>query len=288
MSIIEKYRVGPIHEWSSYPDILQGDQVIELLTPNEKSKRMEWRRILQDALYRRELIPANEKNSFVRFEVYRGIPMGFYADGTGQVIIFHKDVVRIWWEKEGGAAEFPSDCCISRWWGERHSAIKASATSQDETNPLTEFQNMDGLRANEISLRFLFNNRMEISARGVKRKLSCGSLDLLNKTSGNLNKQGALLLGFAQGKKPPKTEGKTVSRVRGILKKYLGVKTEPFQTDWTPHFTISDNRDAPDKRAAKDAKLVAYNDDALSHVDKEYTFDQDDDDIASEWLEQHD
>ncbi len=155
-------------------------------------------------------------------------------------------------------------------------------------DPLAKFQNMEDLQANEISLSFLFNNLMEISARGVKRKVPCASLGLLNKHTGNLNKQGVILLGFAQGKTPSKTESKTVSRVRDIFKTLLGVKADPFQTDWMPHFIITDNSDAPDKRAAKDAKLVAYNDDALSHVDTEYTFNQDEDDPASEWLEQHD
>ena len=98
------------------------------------------------------------------------------------------------------------------------------------------------------------NNMLEITARGICRRIPMAAIDLVNRTTGAPNFQGSLLLGLTQRNSIPKTKENTqrMHRLRGVLRKHLGIVENPFEvhgTCWTPRFTVVDARGAADERA---------------------------------------
>lgn len=123
---------------------------------------------------------------------------------------------------------------------------------------LTAFVSMSKLTAAELSIAFVgdkpepksdvgANNFLEISARGVTRRVALATLALVNRQRGGLNGEGVILLAFVGNKKPPGTTANTakVARLRKIFRTYLGIESDPFYpkaAGWEPRFTIEDKR----------------------------------------------
>jgi len=143
-------------------------------------------------------------------------------------------------------------------------------------DPCAEFRDMKNLTADELSFIFVgdksesgmgANNMLEISARQVKKRIALAALDLVDRRQGQLNRQGAILLGMARKKYPKRTgpNAQTASRLRKVFRTHLGIHSDPFYryregTGWVPLFNIDDKRGAADERAKQEAerRTVSY------------------------------
>lgn len=157
------------------------------------------------------------------------------------------------------------------------------AASGKKNDPLIVFREMSGLAFNDVTLAFLANDLISVSAKGKTVRVQSGSFDLINRKSGGLNKQGAMLLGMAREQRVKKSSDAalkaTISRIRTILRELFGLKSDPFQEDWHPHFTVLDKQSEGDERAKEDAHHESYDD------SRGYTYDTpDDDDPAADYL----
>lgn len=146
------------------------------------------------------------------------------------------------------------------------------------------------LTADEIGIRLLENDLLEVSARGVKKRVGMQQIGLINLRTGKLNRQGGVLIGMANRKKIPASEPKTVSRLRKALTDYFGIKDDPFDKTgrgWEPRFTLEDARNAADSRAKQDGirRTSSYNDN-IGLSSEEYSFDKENDD-TDRWIEEH-
>ena len=131
------------------------------------------------------------------------------------------------------------------------------------------FREMPDLRAEEITISFIgdtsdtglaANNLVEFFARGISRRVAAAEFGLVNRKTGVLNSQGAVLVGLTTQRNLPYTEpNKTkMSRIRALLKAHLGFDADPFDqyrasVGWLPRFKILDRRGAAEERAEKDA-----------------------------------
>jgi hypothetical protein len=104
------------------------------------------------------------------------------------------------------------------------------------------------------------NNMLEISARNQSRRIALGEFDLVDRRTGNLNSQAAILLGMARKQSPP-LNGKNsakMSRLRKVLCINFGIKGDPFDPlgnrGWTARFQITDRRGLADERARDEAE----------------------------------
>lgn len=126
------------------------------------------------------------------------------------------------------------------------------------------------LAAEEVRVTFVAGSDdcllLEITARGNTRRLPPALLSLVNRTSGSLNAQGNALLDLAKGKRliHSPNNAQIVTRLRKALK-HLGIARGAFEAyrpvyGWVPRFKVSDERDAAEKRAAREAerKTVSY------------------------------
>ena len=96
-------------------------------------------------------------------------------------------------------------------------------------------------------------------------------IDLLNIKSREPNNQAGILIGlslggrFPKARKPNGNEKAAISKLRTILKKLTGIKTDPFHpfnvTDgWKPRFKLTNDEKIADERAELDALHVSFND----------------------------
>lgn len=147
---------------------------------------------------------------------------------------------------------------------------QAKDAQSPSSKPCAEFRAMKKLTADELSISFVgdkdesgmgANNMLEISAQGVSRRVPLAALDLVDRRNGQLNHQGAVLLGMAQKRYPKRTGSiaKTMSRLRKVFLEHLGINSDPFHpyrkgTGWVPHFKIDDKRGAADERAKREAE----------------------------------
>lgn len=129
---------------------------------------------------------------------------------------------------------------------------------------------MEGLTADELTIAFVGdtsesglvgNNMLEISARGVSRRVALAEFDLVNRTTGHLSVQAAVLLGCASGRPlwSSVSNNKKISRIRKLLSARLGVRGDPFESyrpksGWLPRFKVFDRRGAADERARLNAQ----------------------------------
>ena len=151
-------------------------------------------------------------------------------------------------------------------------------------NSFSVFLDMDNLMPQEVKIEFAPNNILIISARGTRKRMSYSEFLLQNKKTGELNKQGVLLLGIAHGKSIPKNQSKTVSVIRSkIFRNLLGIKSDPFQRDWTSHFALIDARERADERAKERASFTEYDPGNEEHGSYSPLFD-DEDDQAGEFI----
>ncbi|MEA3273909.1 MAG: hypothetical protein U9Q81_01120 [Pseudomonadota bacterium] len=137
-----------------------------------------------------------------------------------------------------------------------------SDSTLQPSDALAEFREMQDLQAKELTLRFLAGNLVEVRARSLSRRVSCGELNLLSKVTGELTNGAALLLAMSKGLSIPrggKGNGKAISRLRRLFADKLNICKDPFAKDWTPHFRIEDKRSARDEKAKREARRVPFN-----------------------------
>jgi hypothetical protein len=150
-------------------------------------------------------------------------------------------------------------------------------------DPCAEFRAMNSLRPDELSLAFVggkgesgltANNLLEVSGRGVTRRIPLAALDLVDRRRGTLSRPGAVLLGMAQDKRLPRVEKnvRLVSRLRGLFRKHLGIQSDPFEpyrenAGWIPRFRVLDKRGTADERArqAAERRTTLLNDNRAAH-----------------------
>ena len=155
-----------------------------------------------------------------------------------------------------------------------NNGIVNSASNRD----LAVFPSIKNLTSDELSITFVgdlteaglsANNMLEISARDVTKRIPLAALDLVNKHTGAINKQGAILLAMTKNKKILKSDenAKKISRLRKLLKHYLGINDNPFlpyqeKCGWEPRFKMHDRRGAADIRAKCEAekRTISYDD----------------------------
>lgn len=177
---------------------------------------------------------------------------------------------------------------------------------------LEVFRSMPSLSGDELNITFIggipendkadlgANNMLKISARNATRTVALASLDLVNKQRGGVNGEGAILIGFMQGKEPLKNEANAtkICRLRNIFKKHLGITSSPFQVKalgWKPRFKIEDKRGAGEERNKRE--IERYKIDSLDEMnargemasdtnqtqqssEENYPFNEEDDDAA--------
>lgn len=169
------------------------------------------------------------------------------------------------------------------------------------------FRAMEKLTADEVSMTFvgdknesgMGNNMLEISARGVTRRVPLAELDLVDRRNSHLNRQGVILLGMAQNKKLSRNQAniKKISRLREIFFAHLGISNDPFMayregTGWEPLFNIKDLRGAADDRARKEGERKSISLDELTGSGHQFSDTNEsnnpDNDSADAWLKKND
>lgn len=135
-------------------------------------------------------------------------------------------------------AEQILDLSESRAQGSQNEILPA-----DNDDPCSEFRQLDDLRPEEITISIVGdaaesglagNSMLEISARGITRRLALAQFGLVDRRSGELNRQAAVLVGLAHGKKILRSVEKhaaTMTRLRSEFRNRLGVKADPFTID---------------------------------------------------------
>jgi hypothetical protein len=189
------------------------------------------------------------------------------------------------------AATDPRDTATT----DRESPDKSLGTTKTLCASLNVFREMQSLLPTEVTVRFTSGGLVEISVRRksstdgsevVSRRVSWKDLDLQDGRTGELNRQGKALLDMHRGIIPRKQEkggNKTVSRLRTMLKRQLGLKSDPFTTDWQPHFKVEDISKSRDDRARREASHTSFDD--SFHGGQEYPFDPpDENDPAAPYL----
>ncbi len=190
--------------------------------------------------------------------------------------------------------------------------VLAPRAAPGQTDPCGVFREMADLGANEVSLNFVgdtsetgmsANNLLEVSARGITRRIALAAFDLADRRTGSLNQQGALLVGLAQGGRVSRANEKraaTVKRLRAAFRNHLGIAGDPFmphtkQTGWQPLFSVMDSRGAAARRAQDDAERRTVSLDQLEEAGHQITDSSssedelaDDLDNADRWLKKHD
>nr|SPS05761.1 protein of unknown function [Candidatus Nitrotoga fabula] len=106
-------------------------------------------------------------------------------------------------------------------------------------NGCAVFRAMEKLTADDVTITFvgdknvsgMGNNMLEISARGVTKRVALAEIGLVDRRGNALNLQGAILLGMAQNMKLPSNQKniKKISRLRAILRDHLGIQDDPFE-----------------------------------------------------------
>ena len=192
------------------------------------------------------------------------------------------------------------------------SDLAPDANLRETTDPCAVFREMENLAADEVTIAFVgdrnedglgANNMLEISARDVKRKrVPLATLDLIDKRTGKLNRQGLILLGLAKIQMLPRGSENTqrMSRLRSSLCRCVGLHGDPFEDcklrgGWQPRFQIVDRRGAADERAKREGERhtepfdqvtargsqLADTNDAMGSSDHE-------EDDADAWLREYD
>ena len=147
-------------------------------------------------------------------------------------------------------------------------ALMASSAQVDTTESDTQdFESFEALGANlwnDITLRLLKNDFIEVGGPAKKIKVSLDRLGLMNKTQGKPNVAFDLLLKMAKGRKVSSEQKHQSSRLRRTLKGKFSLSGDPIlfeeQRGYVPNFKIIDDRDAADKRAENEAVFTRYDD----------------------------
>jgi len=203
--------------------------------------------------------------TYVNPQAFLSWALSTFGNPMGDTVADFFDSLRESWAKE--LAQNESDLCSSEIEEQQDEVdlIPQTTNSQDHI-----FREMDNLQFPEITLTFVgdrkefgagANTLLEIEARGKRCKVSLSEFGLVNRTNGEANQAGVLLIGLASERsfrrgndeKTPK-KAKLVSRLRKLLQDYFGNKDDPFMPHnnsdgWTPRFMIKDQRGRADDRA---------------------------------------
>jgi hypothetical protein len=190
-----------------------------------------------------------------------------------------------------------------------------AARSAPVEDAYAAFRRLESLHPSEISIAIVGatsesglsgNNMLEISARGITRRMALAEFDLVDRRTGSLTRQAAVLVGLAHRRKFVRSEEKNsaiMTRLRAEFRKHLGVKADPFTkydsaTGWQPIFSIVDHRDRSDARAKVDAEQKTVSFDQLEKRGQQFAAAKDDDTVeyddddgdgdAERWLKEND
>ena len=137
-------------------------------------------------------------------------------------------------------------------------------TTEPDTQDSESFEALGAKLWNDITLRFLKNDMIEVGGPSKKIKVSLDQLGLMNKTEGKPNVAFDLLLKMAKRHKVSSKQKHPVSRLRRTLEEKFSLPGDPFQFEeqrgYDPNFKIIDDRDAADKRAENEAVFTPYDD----------------------------
>lgn len=187
----------------------------------------------------------------------------------------------------------------------------ADAQSVPVGDACAAFRRLQELHAREISIAIVGdtsesglsgNTMLEISARGVKRRMSLAEFGLVDRRGGALSRPAAVLVGFAHGEKFSRSKEKhsaIMKRLRAVFRDRLGINTDPFtshnrETGWQPLFSISDLRGRSDKRARHEAERKTVSLGQLQDQGRQFAADEsrhtveEDEDAAANWLKEND
>lgn len=175
------------------------------------------------------------------------------------------------------------------------------------------FRSMENLSPSELAIAFVGdtyesgvagNNMLEITARGVTRRITLGALDLSDRRSGKLNRQAGILIGLAQGLRITRAAEKhaaSMKRLRDVFRTHLGISLDPFtphtsQEGWLPKFKIVDLRGKAADRAKQLAELRTVSYEGMEDSGHQFaatetdegSYEDGDKDEAGRWLREHD
>ena len=221
---------------------------------------------------------------------------------------FYYELVRAddldkWFESQGVEYRLQNNLKNNETLSSNEASIQTSSSVSNSKNLLNEddeilrfFRSMNSLNYEELCLTFvgekndcgMGNNIIEISARGVTKRVTLSGLGLVNMNKGTLNKQGAILLGMSEHQILFKNSSfiKPVSRLREVLRGKLGIKVDPFYKTtkgWKPRFEIFNKIGASDERAKREAesKTISYDESRLYQNIP-------DEDADEDWLKNND
>ena len=136
--------------------------------------------------------------------------------------------------------------------------------AESDTQDFESFEALGANLWNDITLRLLKNDFIEVGGPAKKIKVSLDWLELMNKTEGIPNVVFELLLKMAKGRKVSSKQKHLVSRLRRTLEEKFSLPGDPFQFEeqrgYVPNLKIIDDRNAADERAKNEAVLTPYND----------------------------
>jgi hypothetical protein len=182
-------------------------------------------------------------------------------------------------------------------------------TAQSDTQNSESFEALGAKLWNDITLRFLKNEFVEVGGPSKKIKVSMDQLGLMNKTEAKPNVVFELLLKMEKDRKVSIEQKHQVSRLRGTLEAKFNLPGDPFQLEeqrgYVPNFKIIDDRNDADERAKSEATHVSHDDnidyegevkDLESSDDSDDSVNQDDlnkdyddeNDPAGRYLREHD
>ena len=277
---------------------------------------------------KKTLLTLGEASSFVghKFELHDGaiktlLNQMINAVGNGLVVRhphtdmpyipietrFYYELVRAddldeWFESQGVVYRLQNNL-NNETLSSEEASIQTSRPVSKSKNLLNEddeilrfFRSMNSLNYEDLCLTFvgekndsgMGNSIIEISARGVTKRVTLSGLGLINMNKGTLNKQGAILLGMSEHQILFKNSSfiKPVSRLREVLRGKLGIKVDPvYKTTkgWKPRFEIFNKIGASDERAKREAesKTISYDESRLYQNIP-------DEDVGEAWLKEND
>jgi hypothetical protein len=193
---------------------------------------------------------------------------------------------------------------------QRRGKVKTGAPATPVEDACAAFRRMEELRPSEIAIAIVGdtsesglsgNNMLEISARGIKRRMSLAEFGLVDRRGGSLSQQAAVLVGLTHGEKFSRSEVKNsaiMKRLRSEFRSRLGVKADPFtphhrETGWRPLFSIVDIRGRSDARAKHEAERRTVSLNQLQDQGRQFAANDgehtgDEADAAGNWLKEND
>lgn len=232
-------------------------------------------------------------------------PEGDSFPATTEGLFAVRDIERI--EAEDGI-----DIAREQPGGEQERLQPVDADSDAESphgeDTCAVFRSLENLCPNEIAIAIVGdtseaglagNNLLEISARGISKRISLGEFGLLDRRTGALNQQAAVLVGLARGARMSRTKesiAATMKRLRAQFRARLGLKGDPFATHrpdvgWQPLFSIVDLRGRAEERAKEQAERRTLSFDQMQEQGHQFsandTDSADEENAADKWMTEH-